>query len=490
MRNYCGKNFRPFTAICDCQFGRKVIYTNADLISGENIIKELNSALTIHEQNAMEIDYLDRYYRGDHPILYRQKKNRPEVNNKVVVNVAKYVVDTLTAETTGEPIQYVLRGTDKSKSEQIKDLNSMMYSESKDYCDTELVRWRKICGTAYRYVELNENVIDEDDSLFNISYEDPRNTFVCYYSGNKKPAFSCQIRTDENGRNVYNVYTPSQYFLIKNKEIVETQPNGNFAIPVIEYPNNARRLSDIETTILITDEINKLSSDRANAVEQYVCSWIKFINCEIDIEKFRTLRDEGFFSVTTNEGASNNSDVDIMAQELNQTETQVEIDDLFNKLLLIHGMANREGNTGGDTKGAVELRNGHFDAEKRAELDEPVFKRAEREMLKIVLRILRVERAFNIAVSDIEIKISRSKLDNALNKAEVLQILLNCGIDSARAIKTVQLFSDPEQVAIESQERMEVLYPKEKETAPEVENTNGANNGNEQITNGENTQNG
>lgn len=478
----------PFTAICDCHFGREIIYTNATEISEANIVKELNAALTTHRQNAIEIEYLNNYYCGDQPILYRQKKNRPEVNNKVVVNIAKYVVDTLTSETTGEPIQYVLRGTDKTKTNEINRLNGMMYSESKDYCDTELVRWRKICGTAYRFVGINKVKADDEESPFFITYEDPRDTFVCYFANTKKPAFSCQIRTDETGKQVYNVYTNTQYFLIKDSKVVSTEKNGNFAIPVIEYPNNARRLSDIETTIMLTDEINKLSSDRANAVEQYVCSWIKFINCEIDIDKFRELRDEGFFSVTTNEGSTHNSDVDIMAQELNQSETQVEIDDLFNKLLLIHGIANREGNTGGDTKGAVELRDGHFDAEKRAELDEPVFKRSEREMLKVVLRILRINDNFKIAVSDIEIKISRSKLDNALNKAEVLQILLNCGVDYSRAIKTVQLFSDPEQVAIESRDRMEILYPttKQTETAPE-DNNAGANNGSESV-NGENNE--
>lgn len=468
FRNYV-KNFRPFTAICDCSFGRKVIYTNQTLIDETNIVSELNNALGIHNQNAAEIRYLDNYYRGDQPILYRHKKNRPEVNNKVVVNVAQYVVDTLAAEMTGEPIQYVLRGTDETKSNEIKELNTMMYSLSKDYYDTELARWRLICGTAYRYIGRADE--EEGEAPFTIYDEDPRETFVVYFGNTKRPAFSVQMRCDEEGDTVYNVYTRSQFFLIKDSEILETSINGNGFIPVIEYPNNIRRLSAIEITITLTDEINKLSSDRANAVEQYVCSWIKFINCEIDIERFRELREEGFFSVTTNEGSSTNSDVDIMSQELNQSETQVEIDDLFNKLLVIQGIANREGNTGGDTGNAVMLRNGHYDSEKHAELNEPIFKRSEREMLKVVLRILRIEYGFGLKVGDIEIKISRSKLDNALTKAEVLQILLNCGINYSRAIKTVQLFSDPEQVAVESKERMEMLYPNTKEEAELTDGT-------------------
>ena len=63
--------------------------------------------------------------------------------------------------------------------------------------------------------------------------------------------------------------------------------------------------------------------------------------------------------------------------------------------------------------------------------------------------------------SDIEIHINHNKLDNMLVKAEVLKILLDSGIYYKRAIKTVDMFSDSEQVAAESSKRMELLYPEE-----------------------------
>lgn len=452
-KRYYGKNIRPFTAICDCDFGRKIITTNANDINAANVVKELNSALAIHNLNKREIDYLDRYYRGDQPILYRQKKVRPEVNNRIVQNIAFLIVETKASEIVGEPIQYVLHGSDEKKSAEIENLNVLMNSEDKEYDDIELCRWRSICGTAYRFVgedEKHGNLLDE--SIFNLSVEDPRETFVCYFGSNrKKPAFSCQIRTNEDNKVVYTVYTNSVYFQICDNEIIASGINGNGAIPVIEYPNNARRLSDVEITILLTDEINKMSSDRSNGIEQFVQSWIKFINCEIDTETFHQMRDEGALVVKSNNGSENKADVDVMTSELNQTESQVAVDDLFSKLLEIQGMANREGNSGGgDTGNAVMLRNGFYLNEKRAELSEPVFKRSERMFIRLVLNRLRIDTGCTLVPSDVEIKISRSKLDNMLTKAEVLQILVGIGIDPARAIKTVGLFSDPEQTAIES----------------------------------------
>ena len=466
---YVGKNTRPFSAITQNNYGRTIIYTNQNRIDESNIVKELDKALVYHTQNATEIEYLDRYYRGDQPILYRKKDVRPEVNNKVVENIALFIVETKTSEMVGEPIQFVLRGTDENKSRQIAELNTIMESEDKAFYDIELCRWRSICGTAYRFIGTNETsnepLLDESD--FFISVEDPRNTFVVYHN-NGRPAFSCQIRKTTEGNNLYFCYTKGEWFEIVGGEIVNRGVNGNFAIPVIEYPNNERRLSDIELSITLTDEINKMSSDRANGIEQFVASWVKFVNVDVDLETFRSLRSEGALVVKSNNGAENKADVDIMSQELNQTESQVAVNDLFEKLLIIHGLADRQTNTGGDTGSAVTLRNGFYSMEKRSELAEPIFKRAERNALRIILNRLRINKQFTLVPSDVEIKISRTKSDNMQMKAQVLQMLLQSGVKYERALKTIGLFADPEQVALESRKRMEMLYPEETQ---EVNNT-------------------
>lgn len=458
---YYGKNIRSFTAICDCDFGRKVIYTNKRKITENNIVEELNKALTIHRQNAREIDYLERYYRGDQPILYRKKVNRPEINNKVPINLAYLVVERKTAEMFAEPMQYVLRGTDDSKSEEVTQLNVIMETENKQECDIERKRWASMCGTSYMFVgkdETSGEVDALDESDFMLSTEDPRLTFVVYYP-NGRPAFSCQIREDEDGKEFYFCYSNSMWFEITEEKIRESGINGNGYIPVIEYPNNSRRLSDIEITIGISDAINTLSSDRINSIEGFVSAWVKFVNCEIDKEKFFEMRQEGALVVKSNNGSDNKADVDVMSNELNQTEGQVVFNDLFEKFLSIQGLANRQDNTGGDTGTAVSLRNGHYDAELRTAINEPIWIKSERMALKIILYKLKVKKKFTLMPSDIEIHINHNKLDNMLVKAEVLKILLDAGVYYKRAIKTVDMFSDPELVASESATRMELLYP-------------------------------
>ena len=378
------RNSKPFNKICHNSFGRAVIYTNADKITSENIVKELSKAINVHRQNAEEIDYLYNYYLGNQPVLYREKKIRPEINNKVVQNTAYFIVETKTADIASEPIQYVLRGTDEHKSQEIADLNTIMENEDKAFSDICLSRWRSICGTSYRMIANDDgrsSLLDETD--FRIEVLDPRNVAVVYYNNNI-PAFSFQQTKDENNKNLYFVYTKSEWFKIVANKIVESGKNGFLAIPVIEYPNNENRISDIEITISLSDAINEQASDRADGIAQFVQSFIKFINCEMDETKFAQLRQNGAFIVKSNNG-ENKADVDIMSSELNQSEAQVAMDDLFNKILVIQGIANREGNTGGDTQGAVSLRNGYLDSEKRAELSEPSFKKAEKQFLRILL---------------------------------------------------------------------------------------------------------
>ena len=95
----------------------------------------------------------------------------------------------------------------------------------------------------------------------------------------------------------------------------------------------------------------------------------------------------------------------------------------------------------------------------RTAINEPILKKSERMSLRIILNRLRIKRNFTLMPSDIEIHINHNKIDNLLTKSEALKMLLEAGVDYKRAIKTVDLFSDSEAVALESKARMEYLYP-------------------------------
>ena len=448
------RNERPFQEYVRGYYGRKVIYTFEDRIDDSNIVDEIDKAIIPHNFNAGAIEYLDRYYRGDQPILYRVKNVREDINNKVVTNHAYEFVESNVADLYGEPVQYALHSSeDETLTEEINLLNAYMRSEDKSAVDIERGRWAAICGTSYLYVGGENRMPKEDDEApYYLSVEHPAKTFVVYYADDGTPAFSCQIRNDADGT-YYFAWTPSKWYRIRDDKIVASGINGRRHIPVIEYPLNERRLSVIEITIGLTDAMNKMESDRLNGIEQFIQAFILFKNCDIDKETFKEMTSLG--AVAVHDSASGKkADVKMLAEQLDQSQSQVSMDDLYQQALLVQGKPGRQENSGGDTGQAVVLRNGYYDEDKRAELRIPYFVKAERMMLRVVLHMLKVERNFTIKLSDIDIKPKRSKLENMMVKAQVAQILHQIGYDDGEITKLINLWPDPANVYSLSKDRM------------------------------------
>lgn len=462
------KNRISFIDVCRGNFGRKIIYSSAEQINADNIVEELGKALAIHWQNRREINYLDRYYRGDQPILYRQKVVRPEINNRTVENHALEIVRFMTAQNFGEPVQYVSRKDDENITKMVDDLNDLMSTIDKSAYDIELGEWQSICGTAYRFVWV-EGV---DDTPFEINTLNPKDVFIVYSSryGNKPLMSVQQIRTTE-GRNRYICYTDKWYYEIENSkiDITKTKVNGFFKIPVIEYPNNSRRLSDIEIVITMLDTLNKIQANRIDGIEQFVQAFMKFVNCDIDENKFLEMCQLGAIKVKAQQGVQ--ADVSMITSELKQDQTQIAKDDVYKNILIIEGMPNREQNTGGDTGQAVYLRNGWDFAEQRAKLDEPIFVRSEKQFLRIALYTLNTlgSSSIKLKLQDIDVKVTRNKTDNMLVKAQALIYLLEKGIHPKIAIKTCDLWGDPEKVYVQSKEYLDAKYKTDSELKEESE---------------------
>ena len=86
----------------------------------------------------------------------------------------------------------------------------------------------------------------------------------------------------------------------------------------------------------------------------------------------------------------NKSDVDVMDRELNQTQAQVAKEDVWDNALSILAIPNKQGNTGGDTQGAVELRNGWDFSKGRAKLKDSYVIEAEKRFAKVALNVIRI----------------------------------------------------------------------------------------------------
>ena len=124
--------------------GRTKILLNVAEINKSNILENLKKALDVHKKNVTEETYLYNYYKGKQPILNREKKIRPSINNKIVVNKANEIVSFKTGYLLYSPIQYSSRTN--AQSDEISTLNNYMDIKNKVTVDKDVVDNMHIYG--------------------------------------------------------------------------------------------------------------------------------------------------------------------------------------------------------------------------------------------------------------------------------------------------------------------------------------------------------
>lgn len=420
-------------------YGREVIYTDHEEVTDGNVLSVLNKAITIHNRNRSEIQYLYDYYKGKQPILDRVKEVRPEINNKIVENRANEIVSFKVGYLMGEPVQYVSRGSEDA-SDAINRLNEFVFAEDKAAKDKELADWFTICGVAYRMV-LPDAADARDEAPFEIYTLDPRDTFVVRYSGLGNPVkMGVKYVTLEDGTTLYSIYTDCKYYEVRDGVITRNEEHTLGCVPIIEYPANFARLGAFEIVLPLLDAINMVSSNRMDGVEQFIQALLMFKGVDIEAEEFDLLKEKGGIKVPAN------GDVKYLIQELNQTQTQTLVDHMYQTVLTICGMPNRNGGSStSDTGSAVIMRDGWSAAEARAKDTELMFKRSEKEFLRLVIRITNTLRDMDLKLSSIEIRFTRRNYENIQEKAQVLTTMLaNDKIHPRLAFEHCGMFVDPE----------------------------------------------
>src|SRR5690625_1365730 len=108
-------------------------------------------------------------YMGDHPILYEEDKPNGKPDNRLVVNFAKYIVDTLNSYFIGIPVKTVHPDPDVAEKMRI-----IAKRNSQNDNNAELSKMCSIYGHAYEFLWLDEDVNNR------VTYMEPQEAFVIY----------------------------------------------------------------------------------------------------------------------------------------------------------------------------------------------------------------------------------------------------------------------------------------------------------------------
>lgn len=449
-------------------YGRRIIYTDATEITAANVADEVRKAVMVHESNRTDAENLYGYYCGKTKILNKKKEVREEINHKINENHAHEVTRFYEGYIFGEPIQYVRRENtagdegDDAIAADINALNAYNSDAGKAACDARLAKWILNAGVGYRMTLPNKAWSpDSDEAPFKKYSLDPRQTFVVRTNDVERRVIMSvyYVRQTKNNERVYSVYTDNSLFVVREFGGVEEYPHVLGMNPIVEYPLDESRLGIFEVAMPLLDALDELQSNRMDDIVQFVNSFLAILGGQLDDETYKKLNE--WKTLCLPEGV----DAKYLSPAMNQNDVQTLKDDLYQAVLTICGVPNRNGGSStSDTGTATIVRDGWSAAEGRAKTIETCFKEAEKQSLKLDLRILRDTVGTKLRLSDIDIHFTRRNYENIASKATVLTSMLNNPkIHPELAFQHCGMFADAESAYLQSKAWWEEQERKEEE---------------------------
>ena len=453
-------------------FGRLDIYSTYDEITEENIVNELNSALVYHVRNMLQEEFLYWYTRGVQPILNRRKDIREDILNIVQVNLASSIVDFKDGYFITQPCSYVARR--KGVQTKLKKLNEYLYRSGKQDADNELADWFHRVGKSVLFVE----PYDEEDTPFKAYALDPRSAFVVYSlrPGNK-PVMGVNFVV-RDGKAMFDVFTETAVYHLsgpvkgrmitteKNCDYLVTattldyvEPNVLGYIPLIEYRYNNINMAAFELAIPLLDEISNLTSNACDGIEQFIQSLAIAVNCEFPEDVTLTdIRKAGMIALRSI--GENKADFKVLSEQLDQTQTKVLTDNLYDEVLRICAMPSRSSNGSVyDVTGSAALVNfGWYQCDCAVRNTEDLFKKSNRQFDRIIVEILKRKGLLDLDMNDFEINFVRNETSNVQAKAQAFQTLLAAGMHPELAAAKSGISNDPAKDMAMSEKWLQMIW--------------------------------
>lgn len=256
-------------------------------------LEQLKEFIEKHKSTHDKYFKLENMYKGDHDILRLPSKEAFKPDNRLVVNYAKYIVDTLNGFFIGIPIKL------NHESEEINNyLELVDKMNNQDDNNSELSKLCSIYGHAYEML-----YVDEDGQI-GITYIKPQEAFVIYDNsivGNPMYGVRYFNNLDDRLEGSYSDNSYIYYFkendegnLISDGEI----PHIFGDIPLYEYVENEEKIGAFESVISLINAYNKAISEKANDVDYFADAYLKILGAELDEETLSSLRDSRIINMS------------------------------------------------------------------------------------------------------------------------------------------------------------------------------------------------
>ena len=251
---------------------------------------EMTPELLAEYMTKHKIEVSNRYqrlhdaYENKYEIGKLPKKPDWKPDNRIPVNFAKYITDTMNGFFIGIPIKTTC--DDNSVSEYLEFLDQ--YNDQDDN-NAELSKICSIYGNGYEMY-----YVDEEGNI-GITYLTPMDAFMIYdESIIERPLFFVRHYLDSDnvewgswsdGRVVQHFVNRGSY-----KWTDDPKPHGFSGVPATEYVENDERMGIFESALPMINAYNKAISEKANDVDYFADAYLAVLGASLSTDDLDQLR--------------------------------------------------------------------------------------------------------------------------------------------------------------------------------------------------------
>lgn len=295
---------------------------------------KLSRFITRHAaESTFRYKQLQDAYETNFPIFHEKPKPEWKPDNRIAVNFAKYIVDTMNGYFIGNPIKITVDDGEETIEKYIEFLDQ--YNDQDDN-NAELSKICSIYGKGY------EMYYNDEEGNVGIIYLDPTEAFMIYDdSVLKRERYFVRLYRDED--NVLHGSVSDQekvrWFTIKGKIVWNEQEQLHYfnGVPATEYRENKECQGIFEPVMSIINAFNKAISEKANDVDYFADAYLKIIGTLLDEDELKHIRSD---RVINFDGDGESVIVDFLQKPNGDTTQENLLDRLQNLIFLIAMVAN------------------------------------------------------------------------------------------------------------------------------------------------------
>lgn len=227
-------------------------------------------------------------YETEYPIFLEPAKPKWKPDNRIAVNFAKYIVDTMNGFFIGHPIKLQVDDGDEAVKNYIELLDQ--YNDQDDN-NAELSKICSIFGKGYEMY-----YVDEESNIC-ITYLSPMDAFMIYDDSvlqRERYFVRLYVDADQILHGSLSDEEKVRWFTFKGKLVWDEDEklHGFDGVPATEYVENKERMGIFEPVLTMINAYNKAISEKANDVDYFADAYLKILGPPLDEDELKHVRDD------------------------------------------------------------------------------------------------------------------------------------------------------------------------------------------------------